>query len=96
VSATKAPPAKKQRILSLPGLTGPVLIVGSARAKPAHKPAFWRELFCLTADVLDLRGWRDADPIAGVMLAAYVAAIAQPLVYGSLGSSIVGLMTPVK
>jgi hypothetical protein len=89
-------PKKKQRILSVPGLTGPILIVGSVRAKENPKRSIWRDVLSLAADILELRGWRTADPLSGFMLAAYVAAIAQPLVYGSLGTNIVALMTPVK
>jgi len=44
----------------------------------------------------DLRSWRDLARVAGLMLAAFVAVVAQPLVYGGLGTSIVALMTPVK
>jgi hypothetical protein len=50
----------------------------------------------LLADVLDLRAWRKMDPLACFMLAGYTAVLAQPLVFGSLGSSIVALMTPTK
>jgi hypothetical protein len=89
-------PKKRQRILSLPGLTGPVLMVGSVRVKAERKTTVWRDILSFAADILDLRAWRDSDPVAGFMLAAYVAAVAQPLVYGSLGNSIVALMTPVK
>jgi hypothetical protein len=83
-------------MLSLPGLTGPVLLVSSPRARSAPRATIWRDVLSLTADILDLRAWRDLDPVAGFMLAGFVAAVAQPLVYGSLGTSIVALMTPVK
>ncbi len=96
VSPARAFPNKKHRILSLPGLTSPVLLIGSARAKSVPKGTFWRDIVSLAVDILDLRAWRDRDPEAGFMLAAYVAAVTQPLVYGSLGNSIVALMTPVK
>jgi hypothetical protein len=95
-SPVRAFPKKKQRILSLPGLTGPVLLVGSPRAKAVPGRATWRDVLSLTADILDLRSWRELDPLAGFMLAAFVAVVAQPLVYGSLGTNIVALMTPVK
>jgi len=36
------------------------------------------------------------DPVGCLLLAAYAAVIAQPLVFGNLGSTIVALMTPVK
>jgi hypothetical protein len=96
VSPVRSIPSKRQRILSVPGLTGPVLLVGSARVRSAPKGTFWRDILSLVVDILDLRAWSDADPVAGFMLAAYIAAVAQPLVYGALGNSIVALMTPVK
>ncbi len=89
-------PKKRQRIVALPGLTGPVLLMGSARVKPAPKGTIWRDVMSLIADVLDLRAWGKLNPLEGFMLAAYVAAVGQPLVFGSLGNSIVALMTPVK
>lgn len=73
-----------------------MLLVGSPRTKSAPGPAIWRDVLSLTADILDLRAWRDCDPVAGFMLAAFVAVVAQPLVYGGMGTSIVALMTPVK
>jgi hypothetical protein len=96
VSPLKAFPKKKQRVLSLPGLTGPVLVLGSPRVKSAAEGTIWRNVLSLAVDILGLRAWRDMDPVAGFMLAAYVAAVAQPFVYGGLGTSIVALMTPVK
>jgi hypothetical protein len=48
------------------------------------------------ADVLDLRPWRFAGPVTWFLLVAYVAIVAQPLVYGHAGPSIVALMTPVR
>jgi hypothetical protein len=50
----------------------------------------------LLADVFDLRGWRKMDPLACFMLAGYTAAVAQPMVFGGLGRSIVALMMPTK
>jgi len=50
----------------------------------------------VAADVLELRGWKDLDPVAGVLMAGFAAICAQPLIYGSLGTSIVALMTPVR
>jgi len=61
----------------------------SAKRSLMRLARFW-------ADIFELRFWRRADPIASFLLAAYVAAMAQPLVYGSLGASVVALMTPVK
>jgi hypothetical protein len=89
-------PKKTHRVLSLPGLTGPVLLLGSPRVKSAPKRTIWHDALSLTVDILGLRAWRDMDPVGGFMLAAYVAAVAQPFVYGGLGTSIVALMTPVK
>ena len=53
-------------------------------------------ILSLVADVLELRAWRRMNPLEGFLLAAYVAAVAQPLVYGSVGHSVVALMTPVR
>ena len=75
---------------------GPVLLVGSPRSASHRKGTLFGDILSFTVDILDLRAWRDMDPVAGFMLAAYVAAVAQPLVYGGLGSSIVALMTPVR
>jgi hypothetical protein len=89
--------SKKTRgIFSLPGLTGPVILVGSPRTKSAQKGTICHDIMSLVADILDLRSWRKMDPLASFMLAGYAAVIAQPVVFGSLGSSIVALMTPTK
>jgi hypothetical protein len=50
----------------------------------------------VAADVLELRAWKDRDPLAGILMAGFAAICAQPLVYGSMGTSIVALMTPVR
>lgn len=55
-----------------------------------------RNSLVLGADVLELRAWREMDLIAVLMLAVFAAVIAQPLVYGTLGTSVMSLMTPVK
>ncbi len=78
-----------RRIRVLPGLTGPVLLV-------AWKRSVWPDIFKLAADILDLRAWRDMDPLAGFLMAAFTAIVAQPLLYGNLGSCIRALMTPVR
>jgi hypothetical protein len=80
----------------LPGLTAPVLFVGSPRAKTVHKRPIRRDVLSLAASILDLRAWRDMDPLACLMLAGYTAVIVQPFIYGSLGGSLVALMTPLK
>jgi hypothetical protein len=54
------------------------------------------DILSLVADILDLRGWRKMDPLACFMLAGYTAVVAQPLVFGSLGSTVVALMMPTK
>lgn len=87
---------KTRRIFTLPGLTGPVIMVGSARAKSAPRQTICHDILSLVADIFDLRAWRTMDPVASFMLAGYTAVLAQPLVFGSLGSSIVALMTPTK
>lgn len=96
MSPPRAFPNKKQRVLSLPGLTGPVLVLGAPRVKSTSERTICRDILSLIVDILGLRAWRNMDPVAGFMLAAYVAAVAQPLVHGTLGTSIVALMTPVK
>jgi hypothetical protein len=55
-----------------------------------------RDILALCADVLELRAWRKMSLTGCFMAAAYAAVLLRPLVYGSLGSSIVALMTPVK
>lgn len=50
----------------------------------------------LAADVLELRAWGRMGAVGYFLLAAYVAVMVEPLVYGSLGTSIVALMMPVK
>jgi hypothetical protein len=87
---------KTRRIFTLPGLTGPVVMVGSPRTKPLQKGTICHDILSLLADVFDLRAWRKMDPLACFMLAGYTAVISQPVVYGNLGSSIVALMTPLK
>jgi hypothetical protein len=78
-----------QRIRVLPGLTAPVFLV-------AWKRSIWHDIFSLAVDILDLRAWRDMDPLACVLMAAFTAIIAQPLFFGSLGNCIRALMTPVR
>src|SRR5580698_327387 len=73
---------KTRRIYSLPGLTGPVVLVGSPRTKSVQKGTICHDILSLVADVLDLRGWRKMDPLACFMLAGYAAVIVQPLVFG--------------
>jgi hypothetical protein len=87
---------KTRRIFTLPGLTGPVVMVGSPRTKSLQKGTICHDILSLLADIFDLRAWRKMDPLACFMLAGYTAAISQPGVYGNLGSSIVALMTPLK
>jgi len=56
----------------------------------------WRKTLQLWANVFDLPSWRDRDPIAYLLLAAFTAIVVEPLVHGSVGTSVVALMTPVK
>jgi len=56
----------------------------------------WRNTLSLCVDIFELRAWRRTSLLDAFLLAAYVAAVAQPVVYGTLGTSIVSLMTPVK
>jgi hypothetical protein len=87
---------KTRRIFTLPGLTGPVVLVGAPRTKSLQKGTICHDILSLLADIFDLRGWRKMDPLACFMLAGYTAVVSQPLVYGGLGGSIVALMTPTK
>jgi hypothetical protein len=87
---------KTRKIFTLPGLTGPVVLVSSPRTKSMQKGTICHDLLSLAVDIFELRGWRKMDPLACFMLAGYAAVIAQPLVFGNLGSSIVALMTPTK
>jgi hypothetical protein len=89
-------PNKSHRVFTLPGLTGPVVMVGSPRTKSFQKGTICHDILSLLADIFDLRGWRKMDPLACFMLAGYTAAVAQPMVFGGLGSSIVALMMPTK
>lgn len=50
----------------------------------------------LLVDVFELRAWTRMSLVEGFLLAAYAAAMAQPIVYGTMGRSVVALMTPVK
>jgi hypothetical protein len=70
--------------------------MATASAKPAQNTRFLGEIFHLFADLLHLREWRQVDPIASFLLAAFAAIISQPLVSGRLGNTLVALMTPVR
>jgi hypothetical protein len=87
---------KKRGFFLVPGLTGPVVLVATSRAKRLPKRTIWCDILSLFVDIFCLRAWRDMDPLACVMLAGFTAIIAQPLVFGGLGSSVVALMTPTK
>jgi len=56
----------------------------------------FKSILTLAADVLELRAWRDMDPLACILMAAFAAILLQPVVFGKLGTSIFALMTPVK
>jgi hypothetical protein len=88
--------SKNTRIFTLPGLTGPVVVIGSSRTKSLQKGTICHDILSLLADVFDLRAWRKMDPLACIILAGYTAMLSQPVVYGNLGSSIVALMTPTR
>ncbi len=88
--------SKKTRIFTLPGLTGPFVVIGSPRTKSLQKGTICHDILSLLADVFDLRAWRKMDPLACFILAGYTAMLSQPVVYGNLGSSIVALMTPTR
>jgi hypothetical protein len=65
-------------------------------SKSAPKSTIWRELFSFTVDALDLRSWRQANPMACIMLAGFIAIVAEPLVHGGLPGKFVALMTPMS
>jgi hypothetical protein len=64
-------------------------------SNPVRAP-FSKDILSFAADVFDLRAWRDMDPLACILMAAFAAILLQPVVFGQLGSSIFALMTPVK
>jgi hypothetical protein len=70
--------------------------LGRTAARTARRKGVWRDVLSFCTDILALRAWRRKDPVACFMLSAYVAIMVQPVLYGSLGQSIVALMTPVK
>src|ERR1700733_9907872 len=80
------------KVRALPGRSDPILLVAAPRAKTVHERPIRHNILSLTANILDLRAWRDMDPLACFMLAGYTAVILQPLIYGSLGGSLVALM----
>lgn len=65
-------------------------------ARTVRIRACCRDAWPLAADILELRSLARMNPFEGFLVAAYVAIVAQPLVYGSLGNSMVALMTPVR
>jgi hypothetical protein len=65
-------------------------------SKSAPKATLWRELFSFAVDALDLRSWREANPMACILLAGFIAIVAEPLVHGGLPGKFVALMTSVK
>lgn len=76
-----------------------VWLPGSVEIEKAARPklkSICKDMLSLAADVLELRAWRDMDPLACILLAAFAAILLQPVVFGQLGSSIFALMTPVK
>lgn len=62
----------------------------------AWTTGIFRDFLDNCADILELRSWRKVDPIAYFLLAAFTAVIAQPIVYGPLGLSIVTFVTPAR
>jgi hypothetical protein len=70
--------------------------VGIEKASPPKSRTVFKDFLSLAADVLELRAWRDMDPLACILMAAFAAVLLQPVVFGQLGSSIFALMTPVK
>jgi hypothetical protein len=64
--------------------------------KSAPKASLWRDLSSFTVDALDLRSWRDMNPMACILLAGFIAVVAEPLVHGGLPGKFVALMTSAK
>ena len=74
----RAFPKKRQRILGSSGPDRSRAFDGFQCEQSAPKGTIWRDVMSLVADILDLRAWGKLDPVAGFMLAAYVAAAGQP------------------
>jgi hypothetical protein len=70
--------------------------IGVEKASPSKQRTVIKGILSFAADVLELRAWRNMDPLACILLAAFTAILVQPVVFGQLGSSIFALMTPVK
>jgi hypothetical protein len=85
VDATGSVPDSTQRTLASP-----------LPSRPAPKATLWRELCSFAADALDLRSWREANPTACILLAGFIAIVAEPLVHGGLPGKLVALMTSVS
>ncbi len=64
--------------------------------KSAPKPALWRDIFSFAVDALDLHSWRKMNVTACILLAGFIAVVAEPLVYGGLASRFVALLTSVR
>ena len=62
-------------------------------SKSPPKVTLWRELFSFAVDALDLQSWRAATPMACILLAGFIAIVAEPLVHGGLPEKFVALMT---
>jgi hypothetical protein len=65
-------------------------------AKAAPKASLLRDLFSFTVDALDLHSWRDMNPMACILLAGFIAVVAEPLVHDGLAGRLVALMTSMK
>jgi hypothetical protein len=73
-----------------------VAAAGSLSDSTAPKAALWRELCSFAVDALDLRSWRRANPMACIMLAGFVAIVAEPLVHNGFAARFLALMTSAK
>ena len=65
-------------------------------SKSAPKVTLRRELFSFAVDALDLHSWRTANPMACILLAGFIAIVAEPLVHGGLPGKFVALLTSVS
>jgi len=64
--------------------------------KSARKATLWHDLFSFAVEALDLRSWRDMNPLACILLAGFIAVVAEPLAHGGLAGRFIALMMSVK
>jgi hypothetical protein len=74
----------------------PERLVPRAARRMVHPKRGFQDILSLFVDILELGDWHRMDLLGFFLAAAFVAALVEPLAHGSLGNSIVALMTPVK